>query len=172
MAITKMSNTEIMKRIKDLESRKAELVAFEVRNSFVVYTVEEKSMADLTKTYDILGNNNIIKELDNETRYLKYLLNLSNATTIVEDFNMTLGESLVLMAQLTQTIARITPLANTDKITREVMGYGSRLAEYKEALYDINIAKQMLVEYKDTLMKLQMAIDKTNLTHEIEVVLR
>lgn len=171
MAIAKMSNTEIMKRVKDLESRKAELVAFEERNNSVVYTFEEKDMVDFTKVYDIIGNNTIIRDIDNEIRYLKYLLNLSNSTTIVEDFNITLGEALVYMAQLTQSISRVTPLANTDELTRQSSRYGST-AEYKKALYDINIAKQMLVEYKDLLMRLQMAIDKTNLTHEIEVIMK
>ena len=168
MSLRKVSNTEIMKLVRDIESQKEELVNFGNRNSFAKYTLEEKPMADLTP-YALVEQTNKIGSLDANIRYLKHLLNLSNATTIVEEFNITLGEALVYMAQISQTVKRFTLLANTDKVVRTSGNYMSTTPEYTEAKYDIDLAKQMLSTYKSTLSKLQMAIDKTNLTNEIEV---
>lgn len=168
MSVRKVSNTEIMKLIRDIESQKDELIKFQSRNSFAKYTLEEKPLADLTP-YALVEHTNKISDYDANIRYLKHLLNVSNATTVVEEFNITLGEALVYMAQISQTVQRFTLLANTDKVVRESVSYRSTVPEYTEARYEIDLAKKMLSQYKSTLSKLQMAIDKTNLTNEIEV---
>ena len=170
MSVKKMTNTEVMKLIKELEEQKQLLIDFEKRNAFARYSQEDKHLADVTP-YDIVANNNAINSLDRDVRILKHLLNVANTTVFVPEFNMTIGQCLVYMAQLTQSINRYMSLANTDKVTREASGYSRSSAEFKEARYDVAIAREMLNVEKNNLSKLQMAIDKANLTNEIDVPL-
>lgn len=168
MAIQKMCNVEIMKLIKELEFEKSNLIDFERRNSFVEYTNDEKDSADKTP-YDIEATNTKIAQIDTNVRYLKHLLNVSNSNTVVAEFDITLGEALVYMSQLNNAISRLKPLINTDKITRKQSMYNRLQPEYQEAKYDINVAKEMFDTYKSILTRLQLAIDRTNLTNLIDV---
>lgn len=105
--------------------------------------------------------------IDAEVRKLKHLLNYSNATTVVEDFGMTLGECLVYMAQLNYEKIILDRLARRERIKRHSTMNG--VIEYTVVNYDINECKQRLQVIQDMIAKLQISIDRTNLTNLIDI---
>jgi len=92
-----MCNAEIMKKVKLLEQNKSDVMMEELRSHQVTYQ-NEKDRFDYG--YSFAETRDKISALDAEIRKLKRLLNLSNATTVVPEFSMTLGECLVYLAQL------------------------------------------------------------------------
>ena len=162
----KVCNAEIIKIIKDLEEKKQDNLALELRTSVVRYQTSE----DRIKTdYDFTATRNKIAELNSEIRRLKHLLNISNATVIIEEFEMTIGECLVYMAQLNNEKAVLDRMSNMDPKTRYSTGAIGGGIEYAELEYDIGECKAKFNEVKETVRKLQLAIDRINLTNMIEI---
>jgi hypothetical protein len=166
-----LCNTEIMKMIKALETEKEDLIAFERRNSSISYTATEKpdSIVDIGAAYDILEINASIDEKDAEIRRLKHILNKTNSEKILDGFDMTVGQGIVYMAQLSSKVKRLEALANTDGLVRKSGGWRGGEAEYTQVKYDVEEARQLLKKAKAELTKLQVSIDRTNLLNEIEV---
>jgi hypothetical protein len=157
-------NTEIMKDLKQIQERKAVILEKERLECAVSYVSDEdKILPDYN--YDEVRNQ--IDDLNKEEIYLKGLLAKSNATTIVPEFNMTIGDCLIYLAQLTEKAGRLNSLSNRRKKTRSLQY--QKQVEFTEVLYDVDKAK---VDYEKTqkeIVKLQMAIDRINLTNLIEV---
>lgn len=168
----KACNIEIMKMVKALEAEKAEIIASEERNSTISYSSTEKqnSLVENKPEYDLVAVNASIDRLDSQIRRLKHILNKANSENMLEleGRSMTVGEGIVYMAQLSANIRRLEKLANTDKLTRS-SGWRSSEAEYTEVKYDINIARDLLKAAKEELMRLQVAIDRSNLLNEREI---
>lgn len=162
----KKCNTEIMKDIKTLEETKNDLLAFENSNCSHTYSKYEEPIVN---GYDYSSTKEEISKINDRVRYLKGLLAYSNVTTIVEGFNMTIGEALIYLAQLNGEKERIKRLASRKVLTRTSGGYLENGAEYTQLEYDPEIAKQDLKTIIDLVYKLQLAIDRTNLTNMIEV---
>ncbi|MCL2197757.1 MAG: hypothetical protein FWB80_02430 [Defluviitaleaceae bacterium] len=160
----KMCNTEIMKKIKLLEQSKFDTLVEETRIHEITYQ-NEKDRFD--NGYSFADTREKISKLDAEIRKLKSLLNLSNATTVVPEFSMTLGECLVYLAQLNRELAIVSTLANKEaKTTRST--YGGAV-EYTVINYDKTECKAKLEWLNETIAALQIAIDRVNLTNIIEI---
>ena len=162
----KMCNAEIMKKVKMLEQTKIEVLTEEALNNQVSYQ-KEADRYDLG--YSFAATRARVGELDAEIRKLKDLLNVSNATTRVEEFSMTLGECLVYLAQLNRELATVNALANKQEKSSTSV-YGGAI-EYTVLNYDKAEARACLEGLKETIAKLQIAIDRTNLTNVIDVPL-
>ena len=160
----KLCNAEIMKKVKLLEQAKNDLLMEEQRIHKVTYQTE-KDKVDYGYNFSETRKN--IEDIDSEIRKLKRLLNYSNATTIVEEFEMTLGECLVYMAQLNNELRVLEPLARKESLTRTSTYNG--VVEYTILNYDKAECQAKLQWVKDTLSGLQIAIDRTNLTNMIDV---
>ena len=160
----KMCNAEIMKKIKLLEQSKNDLLMEESRTHQVTYQ-NEKDRFDYG--YSFTKTREKISTIDTETRNLKRLLNLSNATTMVTEFSMTLGECLVYLAQLNRELALVNNLAKKEPTTTRT-SYGG-VVEYTALNYDKAECQARLEWLHETIAKLQIAIDRTNLTNMIEV---
>jgi len=115
-----MCNAEIMKKVKLLEQSKHDLLMEEARVHQVTYQ-NEKDRFDFG--YSFSKTRERVSAYDDEIRKLKRLLNLSNATTQVPEFSMTLGECLVYLAQLNRELAIVGNMAKKEaKTTRSTYG--------------------------------------------------
>lgn len=161
----KKCNTEIMKEIKTLEEEKYDLLNYESDNCAHTYTKDE---VPIIHGYDYSSTCDKISKINNRVRYLKGLLAYSNVTTIINGFNMTIGEALIYLAQLNGEKERLKKLSGRNPLTR-LGGYTEAGAEYTQLEYDPEIVKEDLKKLTNLIYKLQLAIDRTNLTNMIEV---
>lgn len=161
----KKCNTELMKEIKILEEKKNDILTLEEEECKITYLEGEKKM-DSNYSYDAVRKE--IDEIDNEIRKYKSFLAVSNATTIVPEFNMTIGECLIYLASLNSKKNLLSSFASKKQITRISSTYNTKV-EYTELLYDVNKVKKELEDLQRLIAKLQMAIDRTNLTNLIEI---
>ena len=160
----RMCNAEILKKIKLLEQNKQDILAEEMRIHQVSYQ-EEKDRFD--HGYDFAKTREKVGALDAEIRKLKHLLNLANATVVVQEFDMTLGECLVYLAQLSREMYVVNFMASKEPITSATKLGGK--VEYTVLNYDKSECQAKLEWLQQTIAALQIAIDRTNLTNMIEV---
>ena len=79
----KLCNAEVIKKIKDLEEQKQEILSDEQKNCTTTYQTE----TDMIDTgYDFGQTRKVIENLNKEIMRLKHALNVSNSTVIVEEF--------------------------------------------------------------------------------------
>lgn len=161
----KKCNTELMKEIKILEEKKNDILTLEEEECKITYLEGEKKM-ESEYSYDAVRKE--IDEIDNEIRKYKSLLAVSNATTIVPEFNMTIGECLIYLSSLNSKKSLLSSFASKKQITRISSTYNTKV-EYTELLYDVDKVKKELEDLQRLIAKLQMAIDRTNLTNLIEI---
>ena len=157
-------NAELMKKIKLLEDVKQDILDEEQRIHQVTYQTEKDKFDN---GYNFADTRKKINDIDSEVRKYKRLLNYSNATTMVEEFDMTLGECLVYMAQLNRQIYTLNHLASKEQITRHSTTNG--VIEYTELNYDKSECQARQQWVQETIYKLQVAIDRTNLNNMIEI---
>ena len=161
----KKCNTQIMKEIKKLEEYRTKWINVERANCTVSYLQDEEPVLP---DYDYETTRVNIDHLDNEIRRLKGLLAYSNVTTIVDGFDMNINDALIYLAQLKQKEAHFNFLMNKNKIDRSTTGFGSAVIQFTKILYDQDVVREELNIVTETIMQLQMAIDRTNLTNMID----
>ncbi|MCL1996234.1 MAG: hypothetical protein FWG63_08515 [Defluviitaleaceae bacterium] len=160
----KLCNAEIIKKIKLLEQAKTDVIAEEQRIHQVTYQTEKDKFDN---GYNFALTRKKIDELDEEIRKYRSKLNYSNATTMVEEFGMTLGECLVYMAQLNNQVFTLEIMSQKEPLTRRSTVNG--VIEYTALNYDKAECRAKLQWVLETIAKLQVAIDRTNLTNFIEL---
>ena len=160
----KLCNAELMKKIKLSEQTKKDILAEERRIHQVTYQTEKDKF---DYGYNFAETRQKIDDTETEIRKYKRLLNYSNAVTIVEEFDMTLGECLVYMAQLNNQVYTLEELSKKEPITRRSTING--VIEYTALNYDKSECQAKLQWVLQTISKLQVAIDRTNLTNMIDV---
>lgn len=160
----KLCNSEIIKKINDLDEQKNRILSEESRNCTSKYQ-KESDLIDLG--YNFAATRKAIEEINREVVKLKHLLHLTNATVVVPEFDMTIGECLIYMAQLERERRCIEEMALKPAKSR-ITSYGG-VVEFEITNYNIDECKQKLTETIETIRKLQVAIDRVNLTHMIEV---
>lgn len=154
-----------MKIIKALDEEKTALLDMEQQNSRVIYSTGEKKLCG---DYDFDEVSKRIDEIDEQTLRLKGKLSLSNATTVVEEFSMTISEALVYLAELQNKKDRYVYLSSLPK-KRRLSVNREGVVEYEETLYDPKFCLDKAKEISETISRLQMAIDRTNLNNMIEL---
>jgi len=160
----KLCNAEIIKKIKDLEEQKQEILADEQKNCTTTY----QSETDMIDTgYDFGETRKAVEALNREIMGLKHMLNVSNSTVIVEEFGLTIGECLVYMAQQNNEKAVLERLSRYQSKSRTTLYNG--YVEYTVTNYDVEACKGELNRVKETVRKLQLAIDRVNLNNMIEI---
>lgn len=160
----KMCHSEAMKLIKELEEKKRLAVYNEESRSRVSY--KEGEAMKPTK-YDYAATRKEIRQIDEKIRGIKHALAVSNSRVKVDDFDITIGEALVYLAQLNGEYSRLSELSRFDKLSRRITANG--VLEYTECLYDPEEAEREQKEIYGKICKLQIAIDRANLTNYIEV---
>ena len=160
----KACHTEVMKMIRELEEQKSLLLQKEDEISTVSYREDEKKI-DEGYSYDSVRKS--VRELDDRVRKLRSTLAKANCTVKVDKFNVTIGEALIMLAQLQHERMQVESLARRRQITRRITANG--VLEFTECAYDIQKASDDAKALRDTINDLQMAIDRANLTNFVEV---
>ena len=92
---------------------------------------------------------------------------MCNCNTVIDDFGITIGEALVYLAQLNTEYKQLESLSEHDKLSRRITANG--VLEYTECLYDPEKVVRDMEELHAKIGKLQVAIDRANLTTYVNV---
>lgn len=160
----KICNSEAMKLIKELETRKSIIVYTEENRSRVSYKEDE---VKCVSKYSYEDTRKEIEEIDLQIRKIKHALACANCTVMVDGFDITIGEALVYLAQLNAEYSRLDDLGEYDKLSRRITSNG--VLEYTECLYDPDKVIEEQKKLYSIICKLQVAIDKANLTNLIDI---
>ena len=160
----KVCNSEAMKKIKILEAELDRLKNEEDNNSTVSYTEAEEKQ-DLNYDYETYRAK--INQIYADIRAIRKALSIANSTYVIKEFDMTICEALIYLAQLNNEHNQLGRLAGRHKINRRVIYNGT--VEYTECLYDPNTAKEDKKAIYEKITKLQVAIDRANLNCYIEI---
>ncbi|MCM1546199.1 MAG: hypothetical protein NC033_04095 [Clostridiales bacterium] len=160
----KMCNSEAMKAVRELEEKKRNILIVENGRSRIAYKEGEKKV--LTN-YDYAKTRKDIAEIDGRIRKIKHALAVCNCTAKIDDFNITIGEALVYLAQLNAEYSQLGGLGAYNKLSRRITANG--VLEYTECLYEPDEVIKEAEELHAKICKLQVAIDRANLTNYIEV---
>ncbi|MCI6215940.1 MAG: hypothetical protein MR659_02450 [Mollicutes bacterium] len=168
----KITATELMKKLKFIEEELNDIYSDDKINSTVL--MEKKTDNDGETTYnpafaneyDFASNRKKVKELFNEERKIKNVLNTFNNNTLVDGYDFNINEGLVRLAELKKEISTLTILAKKTQFF-STTNYNREISVYKSC-YNIEDAKNILKETQRELSALQVAIDKTNLNSSIE----
>ena len=159
----KMCLSEGMKRIKELEKRKEALLFNETRRMCVSYREGETPAA---ADYDYAATRAAVSKIDDEVRAIRTAISRANCTAEAEE-GCTIGEALVLVAQLNARAERLNMLASREKLMRRITQTG--VLEYTECSYDPEQAVKDAEKINSRIYRLQLAIDRANLNTYIEV---
>lgn len=160
----KVCHSEGMKLIKELEESKKLAIFTETNRSRVSY--KEGEPMQKTK-YDYAATRKTIADTDEKIRKIKHALAVANCKVKIDDFGITIGEALVYLAQLNAEYSRLDELSGYDKLSRRITANG--IIEYTECLYEPEQAERDQKELYSKICKLQVAIDRANLTNFIEI---
>lgn len=166
----KMTSAYANKMIKSLEEDKAFWVNKEATSSTYVASINEEPVVP---EYDYMEVAATIAELDEKIAIIKHALNVSNATAKVPvgDREMSIDTILIRMAQLNKRKAVLDQMRKQLPKAREEQAYMSRNAvpEYRYINYDLELVKREYEGGSNTIMEMQMALDKYNQTVQFEV---
>lgn len=166
----KMTSAYANKMIKSLEEDKAFWVNKEATSSTYVASINEEPVVP---EYDYTEVAAAIAELDEKIAIIKHALNVSNATAKVPvgDREMSIDTILIRMAQLNKRKAVLDQMRKQLPKAREEQAYMSRNAvpEYRYINYDLELVKREYEGVSNTIMEMQMALDKYNQTVQFEV---
>ena len=137
----KMTLTEAMKLIKELDREKEDLIAFEDRNNYCSYKENETKVPT---GYDYGATRKRVDEIDAEVLKIRFALARANTAIALEGFDMTVAEGLVWIAQLQEKRRQLETLAGAIQLTRRITPNG--ILEYTERLYDVGAAKAQATE--------------------------
>lgn len=155
---------QAMKKVKELEAEKEQLIGYENKYCRVSYKEgEEKMKSD----YDYIVLHDEIRDIDGRIVSIKHKLAKANCIVPVEPFGCTIGEALVYLAQLQNAKAQAERLAGQRQSERRITYNG--VVEYTDCAYDVKVAKQELRKLRDTIASLQIAIDRANLTNFVKI---
>ena len=160
----KVCNTEAMKIIKDLEEEKRLVIYDEDKLSVISYTQGEGKPIG---AYDYRKTRQQISDIDGKIRAIRFALAKANCTVVVEEFGVTIAEALVMLAQWRKEYEQLDTLTDNVQCEREVLESG--VIEYRETLYDVKTVQQDQKTLNHQIGRLQMAIDRANLTNLIEI---
>ena len=167
----KMTSAYANKLLKSLEEDKAFWVNKESAASTYVAAVNEEPVIP---EYDYAEVAKTIAQIDEKIAVIKHALNLANATAKVPmgDTEMSIDTILIRMAQLNKRKAVLDGMRKQLPKTREGLGvFSSRNAvpEYRYINYDLDLVKKDYESISQTVMEMQMALDKYNQTIQFDV---
>ncbi len=105
--------------------------------------------------------------LNDKIAKLRHGINVFNTTTKLEGFDFTVDESLVRMAMLTEKKNRLSRMKGVRELVRNSV-YRSE-PEFTKRNYDATLVEAEYRKTFDELVRLQMALDKANMSIEFDV---
>lgn len=166
-----MTSAYANKLLKSFEEDKAFWTKKEESSCCYIASVNEEPVIP---EYDYLTVANTIAELDAKIAIIKHALNLSNATAKVqvEETVMSVDTILIKMAQLNRRKSILDAMRKQlpqERVEQRLYGSRNAVPEYKYINYDLDLIKQEYEKVSETIMNMQMALDKYNQTAEFEV---
>ncbi len=158
----KKSPTMLMKELKYIKEKIAELHKADLQDS--VEGVSSLKDEPQLSTYSYEENRNAIKELREREETIHRALSIFNLTTKVPGFDLTVSEGLLRLGQLRSEVDVLSTLASRHQV-RKVNNYDFR---YEKCCYDVAKAKEDLAVLREERTALQVAIDRLNLTSDID----
>ena len=160
----KVCHMEAMKEIKLLEEKKDQIISNEVTRSVVSYKEGEEKI-DTGYSYEKTREE--IAAIDLRVRKIRSALALANCTVMLDGFDVTIGEGLVMLAQWNAEYNLLKQLSSRMQISRRITQNG--ILEYTETLFDIEKVAKEADELKRKIGSLQVAIDRANLLNTVEI---
>lgn len=156
------------KALKRLDSEKSMLLFDETdRCTYKCMDNEDPLVPD----YDYDKTKKRIAKIDEDVRKIKHGINLLNTTKKLENFDMTLDEALIYMAQLTYQKNRLSAMRrgqNKERVSPSYRG-SDAYVEYKYLNYDLDRIRQDYDDVEYTISQLQLDIDYINQTEQFSV---
>ncbi|MCH5156875.1 MAG: hypothetical protein J1G02_03240 [Clostridiales bacterium] len=160
----KMCHSEVIKYIKELESKKHVLLRHESSNCRYTYQEED---AKIVPEYSYAKTRKAVDLLDTKIRKLRHALAVANTTVMVDEFNVTLGEALVMLAQYQNKCELLEDMSSRQQISQR-SSYSGKM-EITCCNYDVVTALKDYENLRLVINRLQVAIDRANLTNYVEV---
>ena len=160
----KVCHMEAMKEIRLLEEQKQMLLNRESERFRVSYKEGE---CKVDTGYSYQKTREEIAVLDARIRQIKSALAAANCVCRLEEFDVTIGEALVMLAQWNAEYGRLFMLSSQQQITRRITQNG--ILEYTECLFDVEEVVKERNALKQRIGALQIAIDRANLLSQIEI---
>ena len=160
----KMCHSEVIKYIKELESKKRVLLRQESNDCTYSYQNETNK---IVPNYNYKKTRQAVDALDTKIRKLRHALAVANCTVMVEEFDVTLGEALVMLAQYQSKCELLSEMSSRQQISQR-SSYGG-LMEVTCCNYDVEKVLKEYEELRLVIGRLQVAIDRANLTSFVEV---
>ena len=167
----KMTSAYANKMLKSLEEDKAYWVNKEAASSTYVAAINEEPVVP---EYDYAEVAATIAKIDDKIAVIKHALNVANANAKVQvgDTEMSIDTILIKMAQLNRRKLVLDEMRKQlPKSREEQRSYMSRNAvpEYRYINYDLDLIRREYEHVSETIMEMQMALDKYNQTVQFDV---
>lgn len=162
----RICHSEVIKCIKELEEKKNVLLNQERQRSIYNYVDEN---AKIIPTYSYKKTREQVDKLDTKIRSLRHALAVANCTVKVDDFDITIGEALVMLAQWQSKCRVLEDLSDRQQLTQQVT-YNGKM-QVTACNYDVEVANADYEALRNKIAKLQVAIDRANLTSFVDVEL-
>lgn len=160
----KICLAEAIKMVKEYEEKKNNLIYAEDNRSLIVYKEGEVKPAC---KYDYDETRSAVWKCNDAIRKIKYLVAQANITAVVDGFDISIAEALVLLAQLSCEYNQLEDLSTHQQLTRSISSTG--IVEYNEYMFDIDRVEADSIALKKKISRLQVAIDRANLNTYIDV---
>ena len=152
--------------MRSLEEDKAFWVNKEASSSIYVAAVNEEPVIP---EYDYMTIANTIDEIDRKIVTIKHTLNLTNATAKVPVGNqeMSIDSILIRMAQLNKRKAVLDDMRKRlpkMRVYSNSFSSSGSVPEYKYINYDLEVIRQEYDRISNTIMEMQIALDRYNQT--------
>ena len=163
----KKTPTLLMKELKFLQSEAERLHLEDTERSFAPLNEKMEFRYDTGYSYE--KNREEMNKIYEQELRIRSALAKFNSITKIEGLDLTVAEALVRISQLQKEIKILTVLANRTEYTEtSVGGYSSNKTVTNKINYDQNKAIADLKKLQQELSRIQIAVDKTNLTTPIE----
>lgn len=166
-----MTSAYANKMLKSLEEDKEYWLKREAESSTYVANIEEEPVIP---DYDYREVAAQIAQIDEKIATIKHALNVANATAVVKvgDSVMSIDTILIRMAQLNKRKAVLDYMRKQLPKARENQhSYMARnsVPEYRYINYDLSLIKQEYEKVSNSIMEMQIALDRYNQTELFDV---
>ena len=168
----KYTSSEANKLLRKINADYQSLIIKERESrSFLAATGEDPE--SVRPDYDYQKVQDELREMARKIRILKHAINVFNTTTIVDGFNMTIDEMLVVLPQLTERVNALDAMRTALPKKRErTFGTGTNATiDYRYINYDLDVVSGDYETVYDLLSKAQTALDLINNTAVMEIEL-
>lgn len=164
----KYTSAEAAKLLRQLNEDYSAVLTMEAQSREFLASVGE-DVESVRPAYDYAQVQSQLEELEQKIRIVKHAINVFNATTVVDGFDMTIDQILVYIPQLTQKKNKLFAMKSRLPKAREPIGYGKNIIDYRYANYDIAAVEADYIKAAEELSKAQTALDLVNSTKTMEI---